>query len=382
MSRTYCFMLILLFSIIGIFFLPSFALKSFCILFLCALLFLSLAIAIKHAIPKYLFIIVFSLILPLAILDAYLNLTHVNAIYTGEKFFLRHEQIGHVNKPNLSIRRTLHFDEDFVYDATYTIDNKGNRTTPTHKNAKIAVVLMGGSFTFGQGIQDKETFAYKLAENLGENYQVINFGVMAYGPHNMLAIIEAGLPYLKKYDHILTYYTYINTHELRAAGSKRWEVLGPRYILENGKAVRKGNFTEDPLIFWESGLWTMLSGNKLFETIKKYLIPYLLPYNTLEKRMELTQAIIEKSAEEIRAINKSSKFTVLAWPPYAMDKFLPNWNPSPAIPIVDLTAWLPNSEQDMEQYRLKDIHPNALAADFVSKELTKLVKKDAAAIQQ
>ncbi len=309
-------------------------------------------------------------------LDGYFTLTHVTATYIGDDIFKQDANLGHTLIPNKNSARKLLFDKEVVYDVTYTTDNKGYRITPTHENAKIAVLLMGGSFTFGQGLNDNETFAYKLAQNLGENYQVINYGVPAYGPHQMLANIEAGLPYLDKYSHILTYYTYIKTHEVRAAGSKRAESNGPRYILENGQAIHKGSFDQDPPFFWESGFWTKLSGNKLFENIKKYLIPHLLPNNTNAKRMALTEAIIEKSAAEIKKINKNSIFKVLVWPPNAFEMFSPSWKPTPSIPVIDMSTWLPDSEQNMTPYRLKDIHPNAHAADLVAKELTNLVIQD------
>ncbi len=378
MSRTYCFMLIFLFSIIGIFFLPYFALKAFCILLLSALLFLSIAIAIKSSIPKYLFITLFSLALPISLLEAYLTLNHVEVTYIGENPFEKHANLGHALIPNKTFARKLLFDKEVVYDVKYSIDDKRHRVTPMHENAKIAVLLMGGSFTFGQGINDTETFAYKLAQNLGQNYQVINFGVPAYGPHQMLAEIEAGLPYLQKYDQILTYYTYIKTHEVRAAGSKRDQSNGPRYVLENGKAIRKGQFDQDPAFFWESGFWLKLEGNKLFENVKKFLLPQLLPYNTDKTRMQLTQAIVEKSASEIAKINKNSMFSVLVWPPNAFSMFSPDWKTLPNIPVIDMSKWLPDSEQNMQPYRLKDIHPNAHAADLVAQELTKLVKEDTA----
>ncbi len=268
-------------------------------------------------------------------------------------------------------------DDETIYDVTYTVDDEGHRVTPKNPDAKIAVLLFGGSFTFGQGIEDNETFAHKLAEQLGSNYQVINYGVPGYGPHQMLAEIEVGLPEYKQYSTILAYYTYISTHEIRAAGGKTWASKAPRYMLEDGKLTRKGTFQDNPPFFWTKGFWTKIPPNSFFEGIKSALIPHLLPYNTTEKRMELTEAIVEKSASEIHKNTAHSKFTILAWPPYAMDKFSPKWQKESAIEIVDVSTWLPNSNQDMEKYRLKDLHPNALAADLVAKQLTELVKKDA-----
>ncbi|MEK6760731.1 MAG: SGNH/GDSL hydrolase family protein [Nanoarchaeota archaeon] len=64
------------------------------------------------------------------------------------------------------------------------------------KGNKKRVLLLGDSFVYGFGLNDSETIAVKLQEDLGENYEVINMGVDGYGTgQEILQFYEEGLKY-------------------------------------------------------------------------------------------------------------------------------------------------------------------------------------------
>ncbi len=46
---------------------------------------------------------------------------------------------------------------------------------------KTEIALVGDSFTFGEEVRYEETWGYKLEQLLGEEFQVLNFGVPGYG---------------------------------------------------------------------------------------------------------------------------------------------------------------------------------------------------------
>ena len=46
---------------------------------------------------------------------------------------------------------------------------------------KKRVLLLGDSFTFGAYLNEKDTYYYKLQKYLGEDYEVINMGIIGYG---------------------------------------------------------------------------------------------------------------------------------------------------------------------------------------------------------
>ena len=87
-------------------------------------------------------------------------------------------------------RRVYGSQEKLAYDVVYSVNEQSRRITPERgKEADSAVLLFGCSFTFGIGVRDEETYAWKLAQALGEKYQVINLGVPSYGAHQLLALI-------------------------------------------------------------------------------------------------------------------------------------------------------------------------------------------------
>ncbi|MGE0420988.1 MAG: hypothetical protein AB7O88_01920 [Reyranellaceae bacterium] len=80
-----------------------------------------------------------------------------------------------------------------IYDATYTIDARGQRVTPDSNQEGETVLFMGDSFMFGDGLPDSQTLPQHFALQTGRRFNVVNFGVPAYGPHQVLRQIEDGV---------------------------------------------------------------------------------------------------------------------------------------------------------------------------------------------
>jgi lysophospholipase L1-like esterase len=65
---------------------------------------------------------------------------------------------------------------------TYTHNSEGFRGKEfPPKSAKIRVVAMGGSTTYGANVSDGETWPVYLENLLGPDYEVLNFGVIGHG---------------------------------------------------------------------------------------------------------------------------------------------------------------------------------------------------------
>ena len=78
-------------------------------------------------------------------------------------------------------------------------NSKGVRGTREYDYAKPAgatrIVVLGDSFTFGEEVDDRDTYAYRLAEKL-PGVEVLNLGVHGYGNDQMLIYLrEEGLGY-------------------------------------------------------------------------------------------------------------------------------------------------------------------------------------------
>lgn len=136
-----------------------------------------------------------------------------------------------------------HHSAPLSYDVTYTIDERGNRTTPqSYQHPKI--LILGCSYTFGHGVEDNENYAWLLAEKL-PGFKVENGGTMAWGT------IQAWLKLQKELsendDTRLVIYSYITDHARRNYLDKKWletlwkwEKQNPHYELEKGKLVSHG----------------------------------------------------------------------------------------------------------------------------------------------
>lgn len=131
-----------------------------------------------------------------------------------------------------------------VYDVTYHIDSQGHRVTAgTYDRPKI--LLLGGSFTFGQGVEDQEAFPALLGEAYPE-VKVINGGVSAWGTGQALLELEEELA---TYDDIeLVVYGFITAHLERNSVRRSWlqhlaktrNFMNPRFELEGETLIYQG----------------------------------------------------------------------------------------------------------------------------------------------
>ncbi len=133
-----------------------------------------------------------------------------------------------------------------LYDVTYTIGPEGIRTVPGDPPADDpgSVLFFGGSYTYGEGVEDDETLPAVVQELSGSATR--NFGFHGYGPHQMLAAIESG-----KVESAVTgkpraaIYSALVSHVARGKGLNPWDRHGPRYVLgPSGEPMRKGQFDE------------------------------------------------------------------------------------------------------------------------------------------
>lgn len=282
-------------------------------------------------------------------------------------------QLGYAPVPSAKVPSRAVRNGEELYHVTYTLNDKGWRVTPDAPEANTAIVFFGCSYTFGEGLQDEETLAWKLGKILGPRYQVYNFGFSGYGPHHMQAIIERGLPELDKYKHIQAFHIAIRGHQRRVAGISPWDRHGPRYMLKDGKAVRHGTFADNPPFVWEGAWGAWLERSFTFVHFKQQLSEQLVPLNTLEARLNLTRAIIATSAETMRAQWPQSSFTVLAWPPESVELLQ---GLASGVPVLDVQQWLPNYAELRGKYIIShDRHPNALANALVAEKLAALVRE-------
>ncbi|RBP52961.1 hypothetical protein [Arenicella xantha] len=81
------------------------------------------------------------------------------------------------------------------------------------------LVFIGGSFTFGSGLNDDQVFTWKLQSRF-KNLDIRNLGVGAYGTYQSLIVLEQELKKEDKPKAVI--YGYIGAHRFRNVAHPRW----------------------------------------------------------------------------------------------------------------------------------------------------------------
>lgn len=152
--------------------------------------------------------------------------------------------------------------KETIYDVQVNTDAFGRRITPRPKeNPPIQTLLMmGDSYTFGEGVNNEESAPYILA-NLRPRSEVLNLGVAGGSPNQVLRELEMS-PSIRldtvKNHRVVVVYTFMDHHLERLfcrsfcmKPENEWMHLGPYYELEDGEIKYMGYFDLDrPLINW------------------------------------------------------------------------------------------------------------------------------------
>jgi hypothetical protein len=125
-----------------------------------------------------------------------------------------------------------------IYDVIYSFDEQGNRASsqPAVSSGRGRAVFLGGSFMFGEGLDDEQTLPSQFS--LVSGRPVINAGMHGYGSHQAYRLLEDQVTYQDRIGDQavdLVVYRMIGDHANRASGRYSWDRHGPCYQL-NGKS--------------------------------------------------------------------------------------------------------------------------------------------------
>ena len=128
--------------------------------------------------------------------------------------------------------------DETIYDVTYTIDSDHSRVSPIDsKSSKsgIAVNFFGGSFMFGEGLNDDQTIPHFFTRFV-PGTTVKNYGFHGHGVHNSLKLLDDG-KVAPAQIHIILTGAY---HAPRASCGKDYTMNHPSYRVKlDGKRMSK-----------------------------------------------------------------------------------------------------------------------------------------------
>jgi hypothetical protein len=125
-------------------------------------------------------------------------------------------------------------------------NSRGVRGRAEHEPGRVPgrrrIVVVGDSFTFGEGVADDETYPSRLQELLGPDTDVVNLGVHGYGHDQMLVHLrEEGLRYAPDLVLLGFYADDSERNELRFR-----DYAKPRFRLRNGVLALEGSPVPPP----------------------------------------------------------------------------------------------------------------------------------------
>ena len=286
---------------------------------------------------------------------------------TGNGYYKRSDVFGYGPDGEASITSRKLYGEHAEYDVEYSIGSDGLRVTPAAQAGETisgCILCFGGSYTFGEGVDDHDTMPYILGTL--QSLKVHNYGFHGYGPHQMLSAIQNGRV---RCSPRLVIYQAIADHVARAAGYASWDRHGPRYAMQNGRVVRSGHF-DDPQ---EGGI---------LDKVVKMTEPYLRRshsyrfifgerYRISNEDIELYLGIVEESYAALLSEYPEVEFHVILWDDDESSGFFQKLRDGlkekfPAVHMV--SDILPCFETHYSMYKvgLHDQHPSPLAHKLVA----------------
>ena len=300
----------------------------------------------------------------------------------GERLFLPHGTLGWAPQPGTVANQKLSFEGQLIYDATYTIGPNGLRISSSpaegRNSSPECILFFGDSFTFGQGVEDHETLPFQVSAKVPDRYRTYNFGVMGYGPHQMLSALQHGLVddavQCDRAQVSQVFYQGITDHVGRSAGLVWWNKRrAPRYLLTPDGAVSlEGSFEDGDDFgkgkFLNQMFWTLITKSMLYRSIIQDR--YTKRYS--REDIDLYLAIIAEAQRVVRADFPHAEFHVLWWDEDDINnEAIKGGLKEKGINVHLMSDILPNYKVDALNlaYRLheRDAHPNALANELIAK---------------
>lgn len=298
----------------------------------------------------------------------------------AERIYVPDKELGWVPEAGATASHRASFEGEVLYAATYTIGPNGLRISSPPADDHAAspgaecIPFFGDSFTFGQGLDDRQTLPFQVDVQSDDRYRTFNFGVMGYGAHQMLSALQHGLvddamrcdP--TRVSHVL--YQAITDHVRRAAGRAWWITRGPRYDLTQDGGVRPDGHFEDGRRH-EKTLAQLVGNQVLKSEIYDAVVQGKYVHKYSRETIDLYLGIVAEARDLVHANYPCAEFHVLLWDEDDIDnRAIRVGLRQRGIDVRLMSDILPGYQPDElnERYRLdeKDPHPSALANELIA----------------
>ena len=256
-------------------------------------------------------------------------------------------------------------------EVTYTINKQGHRACSRELwEADASAVFFGGSFTFGEMVQDDETLPCQFGLRR-KSLMVHNFGFEGYGAHQFLGELLTGRVRERVTgDPVLFVYSAVPSHDIRAVSSHLMAKYGPRFEIIDENLVQTG-FLDDNSDRW-SRIVEYLNQSSFLSIVTTRMT------TVLKYPDEVYLAIIRRIADELRTQFPDAQFVVVFWDQlggtsyYNQDKFLTRLENTQHLKLLRVSDILEPPISPRRYTVPHNRHPNAEAyaqiAEFIVRE--------------
>ena len=271
----------------------------------------------------------------------------------------RIEGFGYGLNPGIYNCRKLTSAGELIYDVIYTIGEDGYRKDI--ENTDYSVYIFGGSFTFGEGLNDNETLSYYLFHN--HEISSKNVGIHGYGLHQALYTIEHDL--VQQQQDVVNVVLTAPWHSLRSSCKEPYALGTPKYqITSEGLRLSGVCDAEAPerhfiqKILDQSNLFSLVASvfndkNKMTDSDLELYFEIIKEISRLTKNndSELLIAYIDASNERLKTTSWNNESIISE-----LSKFGT---------VIDVTLAQTREKLDPSFFIHElDMHPSALANEY------------------
>ncbi|MDN5210584.1 hypothetical protein QQ020_00955 [Fulvivirgaceae bacterium BMA12] len=287
-----------------------------------------------------------------------------------KKFFKYDKLLGYTCIPDIkvnSIKKVINGQDTLaVYNVRYTIDSLSRRLTPLTAKSKLDkqyALFFGCSFTFGEGVNDDETYPYYFSKT-DSAFIPYNYGLCGYGTQQMLAKLQAGnLRAAISEPNGIAVYLHIPMHINRVIGDmfvhNIWGANMPCYDLEAGELIHKGSFKNGrPFI---SKLYSFLGKSN---ALRYFNVNFPVKMNS--HHFDVTSRLIEKSYQTYKRQFGNDNFFVVI---YHQSDEIKSRLQKKGIKVLDYSDTFDISAKEFQIHPQYEKHPNAHAYQILAEKL-------------
>lgn len=244
------------------------------------------------------------------------------------------------------------------FDVRYVFGDDNRRAMPpVSAKPEAELLLFGCSYTFGHGLENEQTWAWRLSLDLGPDWKITNYAFNGYGAQQMLDLLDENLVQPPKAPFRQAIFLAIRHQLHRASGL--FDMYSSRYVWRDGKAVRDGLTIDSPWFALNSAQ-RLFNGSQVVREICGRLANRLrnLKHDEL---LRVYVSMLEQSAKILKE-KHATPLAVLVWPDF--DELLPELEKKGIAAISMRKMLMDWTDPDGPAYHLvrdDEYHPNERA---------------------